>query len=319
MVTIDDSLLTPVRLRRDLLAEGETDQSLARAVRHDVLARPRRGAYVDAGVWHSLGSEGRFAVRSRAAYLQARAPVALSHASAMPFYDGPLWGADLDDVHFTRLDEHAGRREAGVRQHAGTLEDGDVVTAHGLTLTSPARTALDVTFTQGVDSALAAVCHLLRERLVDMETLRARYDRRMDHWPHSLRTDLVLRLADPRLASVGEVLTYLVFWRQHLPRPHLQLEIRDADFLAYLDFALPDHGVWVEFDGRAKYEKHRRTGESVTDAVLREKLREQRISELTGWRCLRLTWADLAHPERVAARLRRLIDSVATSRRRAGA
>ena len=47
------------------------------------------------------------------------------------------------------------------------------------------------------------------------------------------------------------------------------------------------------------------------DAVLREKRREDEIRELTGWRVIRLTWADLQHPERTIRRLRSLLRSAA--------
>jgi hypothetical protein len=42
----------------------------------------------------------------------------------------------------------------------------------------------------------------------------------------------------------------------------------------------------------------------VTDAVLREKRREERVCEITGWKCIRIIWADLYDPERTAARIR---------------
>ncbi len=41
--------------------------------------------------------------------------------------------------------------------------------------------------------------------------------------------------------------------------------------------------------------------------MLREKRREEAILELTGWRIIRLTWEDLAHPAATAARIRRLL------------
>ena len=37
--------------------------------------------------------------------------------------------------------------------------------------------------------------------------------------------------------------------------------------------------------------------------MLREKHREELICGLTGWRCIRIVWADLYHPERTAARI----------------
>lgn len=43
------------------------------------------------------------------------------------------------------------------------------------------------------------------------------------------------------------------------------------------------------------------------DAVLREKQRESRIAELTGWRCIRITWADLERPDGTVARILALL------------
>jgi hypothetical protein len=42
---------------------------------------------------------------------------------------------------------------------------------------------------------------------------------------------------------------------------------------------------------------------------MREKAREERICQLTGWVCIRITWADLQTPRRTAQRIRRLLDS----------
>lgn len=44
----------------------------------------------------------------------------------------------------------------------------------------------------------------------------------------------------------------------------------------------------------------------MVDCVLREKQRESRICELTGWRCIRIVWADLYKPADTAARIRNL-------------
>ena len=74
-----------------------------------------------------------------------------------------------------------------------------------------------------------------------------------------------------------------------------------------LDFAWPELRVWVEIDGMSKYERWLRPGESVADAVLREKRREDRIREVTGWVCVRITWADLENPARLERRLRRAL------------
>ncbi|HEY3530860.1 MAG TPA: hypothetical protein VGK78_17080 [Nocardioides sp.] len=84
-----------------------------------------------------------------------------------------------------------------------------------------------------------------------------------------------------------------------------QFEVRDGGrVIARLDFAWPELGVWVEVDGRVKYDELRRAGESPVDVLMREKRREETVRALTGWECIRVTWSDLAHPERIVARIR---------------
>ncbi|RHW24326.1 hypothetical protein D0Z08_24730 [Nocardioides immobilis] len=312
----DDPRLLPISLRSELLAAGESDRSLARAIRTGSLERPRRGAYVDGELWRSMTDEERYAVRCRAAYRQAEAEVFLSHASSLPLLDGPLWGLELGDAHLTRFDGKAGRRQARIRQHCGAVSDGDVVSAHGTRFSSPMRSALEVTMVGSVESGLVVANHFLHRGDFTLAQLQERYDGAMTRWPFSLKTDLVVRLADPRIESVGESRTFHFLWAWHFPRPDPQFKVYDNGLLvARLDFALPEHHVWIEFDGKVKYQGSLRDGDDVTAVVLREKRREERIAEITGWRCLRITWADLANPARLAARLRNLIDSVARSRR----
>lgn len=307
--------MTDIALRKELVALGQTDRSIARAVRTGALARPRRGAYVDGPLWDGLADEERYAIRVRAAARQSCTEVVASHTSSLPFLVAPCWGLELNDVHFTRKDEKSGRREAGIRQHRGRLMAEDVVEVNGLQVVSPLRSALEVATLSTVESGLVVLNHFLHRGDFTGQQARERYEAGMDMWPDSLRTDLILRLGDPRIESVGESRTYHFLWTHHFPLPEVQLEVRDGSFLAYLDFALPDLGVWLEFDGRAKYLKYRRAGESVIDAVLREKARESRIAELTGWRCVRITWRDLADPVALERRIRQVIASVAAGRR----
>lgn len=294
----------PIWLRRELLDGGHSDRSLAQLVRAGELKRVRRGAYTDGGTHEAADDAARHALLARAVVGQAQTKVVLSHISALPFHQAPMWGMPLDVVHLTRLDGHAGRAEAGVRQHSGRILEGDVVVRHGLEVTSATRTALDITTCVGVESSLAVVNDLLRRRLTTMDDLRRRYGP-MSQDPHTLRTDLVLRLADPRLESIGESRTFWMLYRFGVPAPVPQYEVRDAAgrVVARLDFAWPHLRVWLEFDGRIKYVDHLRDGETVVDAVVREKERESRICELTGWRCIRITWADLARPSATVARI----------------
>jgi hypothetical protein len=210
----------------------------------------------------------------------------------------------LDVTHVTRPDGRAGRSEAGIRQHQGVVLEQDVIVRHGLEVIAATRTAIDVTTCESAEASLVVANDFLHRRLTTLVDLRARYAL-MKNDPHTLKTDLVLRLADPRPESVGESRTFFMCYRGGLPAPIPQYEVRDDDgeLIARLDFAWPDLGVWLEFDGREKYAKHLRPGESVVDAVIREKQRESMIVELTGWRCIRITWADLQRPDATVARI----------------
>lgn len=296
-----------IMLRQDAIAAGYTDRDLAKLVRGGHLAKPRRGAYVDGQLWRSLTPEGQHRLLSRSVLRQASTRLVLSHGSALPEFDGPRWGLPRDVVDVTRRDRRAGRYEAGVRQHQGLLLAGDVECRGGVDVTSGTRTAIDITTTATVEQALVAVNHLLHAGHTSMQLIRERY-RPMVHHPNTLHTDLVLRLADPRIESVAESRAFYLMWRGSIPAPQPQFEIRNGSVLvAALDFAWPQRKAWLEVDGEAKYVKLRREGESVTDVVLREKRREDLIREWTGWRCVRITWADLSHPHETVRRILRTL------------
>jgi hypothetical protein len=294
----------PVVLRPHLLACGITDREIARMIRNGDLRRLRRGAFSTGDAWEAAEASARHAMLARAVLLQARTDVVLGYVSALPEYGAPTWGLPLDVVHVIRKDRRAGRKERGVRQHQGLLLEGDVVERNGVEVTSPDRTPLDVTTVAGVEVSLAVLNHFLHARLTTPERLRDRY-RAMRQDPFTLRTDLVLRLGDGRIESIGESRTVFLCWRHGIPAPTPQWCVYDGSghIVARLDLAWPELKVWLEFDGREKYLRYRRDGESVVDAVLREKARESMICELTGWRCIRITWADLGQPERTAARI----------------
>jgi hypothetical protein len=293
-----------VWLRSELIEVGHSDRDLARRVRSGDLRRVRRGAYVDGPTYDAANEALRHRLLTEAVVRQAQTRLVISHSSAVPHHGGPTWGMPLEVAHVTRPDGRAGRAEAGVRQHQGVLDPDDVVVQQGLEVTSATRTALDVTTCASAEASLVVVNDFLHRRLTTLPDLRGRYESMQSH-PFTLKTGLVLRLADARLESAGESRTLFMCFRTGLPAPEPQYEVRNhnGELIARLDFAWPGLGAWLEFDGREKYVKFRRDGESITDVVLREKQRESMLAELTGWRCVRITWADLQRPEATAARI----------------
>jgi hypothetical protein len=301
-----------VFLRSEAEALGYHDHAIAKAVSSREWIRVRRGAYVLAPIYSALDLSGRYDLLCRAAVRQATTPVVLSHTSALAQWGCPLWDARLTEVHLTRPDGRTQRREAHIRPHRGILADGDVVERNGLSVTSAVRAALEYTTTTDVEHSLVEVDDLLHRKMVELSALRARYAS-MAQWPGTLITDLVLRLADGRSESVGETRARYLVWSQGLPAPEVNYAILDENGreVARVDLAWPKLGLFLEFDGKVKYERLLKEGENASDVVFREKQREDMICRLTGWRCIRIVWANLYTPEVTAARIRSMFRPVA--------
>jgi len=299
-----------VVLRRELIAEGYDDSQIRARVRAGELHRVRHGSYVDRALWDSLSAADRHRVVVRAVLRRAHRSTVVSHVSAAVERGAPVWGIPLDVVHVTRSDGRPGRNETGIRHHAGRLDRTDIEYVNGIPVTKAARTAVEVTTVTTVEPALVTINGMLHDKLLTKQEFSAEVAR-LNHWPHTLAATLVERLCDGRIQSVAESRTLHLCWSQHLPRPEPQIPIRDERgwVFAYVDFGWEDEGVFLEFDGRVKYELFRRENETLAEYLLREKRREELICQLTGWVCIRITWADLENQERTARRIRRILDS----------
>ena len=298
-----------VVLRRELLAEGYTDSQIQRLVRRGDLYRVRHGSYVPGTLWPTLSAAERHRVLVRAVLRRAHPSAVATHISAAVERGAPVWGISLDEVHITRTDGKTGRREAGVVHHRGALDANGVEIVNGIPVSRAPRCAVEVTTMATVEPALVTVNGMLNAQLLTVEEFAGAVEA-LKHWPDTLATTIVLRLCDPRIQSVGESRTSFMCWDQHLPRPEPQVAVYDefGHLLGYTDFAWCEEGVFLEFDGRLKYEWFRREGETLDEFLMREKRREERICQVTGWVCIRITWADLAHPERTARRIRRILE-----------
>lgn len=302
-------LMTPsgIVLRRDAVLHGYTDDYLTRMVRAGHLHRMRQGAYVDGKVWTRAGARAQHVLLTEAVMAQYDDQVVLSHDSAVLDHGGPDHRLALDDVHVTEL-RGGGRRSARVVHHDGACGLLDLTRIGGHWVTSPARTVLDITRAHGVEVGVVVADDFIWRGLMTLEELDQLYQS-VRHWPGSLALQMVVRLATGRSESVGETLGMLLFRRLGLPKPEQQFEIRDASgrLVATTDWAWPDHGAFGEFDGKGKYHRSRRPGESIEQCVMREKRREDEAREASGFRAVRLEWVDLFRPRETDARVRRVL------------
>lgn len=301
----DDPRNGPVILSQDLLASGLDRRGVQRVIQEQDLVRIRRGAYVPRALWEACDEAGQFGLRGRAVLRQAQTPLILSHTSGLPEFDAPVWGFDLSAVHTTRTDGLSGRRAPDVHQHEARVGPGDMVVRNGVPVMNAARIALEAVIEGGPEAGLCVANHMVHCGLTTPEKLNTQYVG-MENRRGSRSIEIVLRLVDGKIESIGESRTLWCCFQHHLPVPVVQYEVRDerGRLVARLDFAWPHLGVFLEFDGLIKYEKLLRPGERASDVVIRERDREREVCRITGWRCIRITWADLARPQRLAAMIR---------------
>jgi hypothetical protein len=307
--------LTDIVLRRDLIADGFTDRDIHAQVKAGELTKLRYGAYAPTDLVKELDEVGMMRARARAVLRTAHESAVLSHQNSLAEHEVPLWGVGLDETHLTRTDGRAGRREAGVVHHSATLGKRWWSVRDGVPITHPARAAIEVATAYGAEAGVVAACGVLHRELATVAELHDAAAAAR-HWPGSLGTRLVLARADGRLTNVAEARTWNLFFEQRVPRPEPQVEVFDehGNLLGIVDFLWAKLGVFLEFDGRIKYEKHRRPGESLGDYLLREKRREEQICVEKGWICIRVTWADLQRPAVLARRICRALESRASAR-----
>ena len=292
-----------VFLRAEAVDHGYDDKDLNRSLRAGVLTRVRHGSYVFTDAWDPLTPQQRHVVLGRAVMRRVRG-VALSHTTSALAHGMDVWDADLSHAHVTRLDGGAGRTEPDLIHHEGVTHAKDLVTVRGVPATTPVRAALETAALLGTERGMVTASSGLRLGLFDPADL-ARQHELMQRWGGARSLHLVTRLADGAYESVGEARTAYLLWRHGIARPTSQLEVYDAagQFLGRVDFAWERERLILEFDGRTKYLQHLRPGESPTDAVVREKRREDALRE-AGWMVIRATWSDLRPSSDLGARVR---------------
>ena len=294
-----------VFLRREALDFGYDDRDLRDALMAGILARVRHGAYAPAKVWQDADDLGRHQLRSHAVLRSHKSPLALSHTSAAVEFGLRLHQPDLSKVHVTCLGKPIARTTHDVVYHRMPKVNGAVVEGeHDVQLINVLRTALDTASMSSVASGLVLLDGVINQKLVSMEELHAAFERFIGAGSRKLQ--VTVRLVREGAESAGESLGRHLCWGQHIPEPQLQFKVYDRHgvLVGRTDFAWPQFGVLGEFDGLLKYLRSRRPGETVEEAVIREKKREDLLRELTGWLMIRIIWADLFQASETGARIK---------------
>ena len=298
--------LPGLRLRPELLADGWSDDDLARLRSSGDLDRVRRGAYVPAADERLRRGESRHALAANAALLQLSPGAVASHVSAAVLHGLPAWGVRLDRVHVTRPGASGGHRRRTLHVHVTPLGADEITEVDGVPVTTVARTLADLARTVSVERAVAVVDAALHQGLVEPTALEDAVGRRPGrHGVCAARR--AIAFADAGAESVGESRSRVLLDRARLPRPVVQWEGPASPWLGRsigrCDFGWPELRTVGEFDGKIKYGRLLKPGQEPGDVVFAEKCREDAIRD-AGFRVVRWIWDDLDDFADVVARLR---------------
>jgi hypothetical protein len=282
----DDGLLD----RRWLLGGG-----LDRPERDERLQRVRRGVYSLAA---TTGGDAAYLTHVLASAHTLGDRSVFSHESAAVLHGLPIFGRWPDAVHLIDERRTGGRSQLDVVRHCLGLDGVRGDTAHGLAVTSPARTAFDIalsrSFTAGVVTADAAFRQFPGARVEFADLVEWFGDRR--GWRKVAR---VQAFGDPAAETPGESESRVLIHQLGFIRPILQFEVRSAWHRDRADFGWPEVGALGEFDGEVKYRLDRyRKGGTAADVVIREKNRENRLRRSYP-HFARWDAADLREPSRL--------------------
>ena len=184
----------------------------------------------------------------------------------------------------------------------------------GVLVVSPEDAVWQVALLSGLEGGVVTADSALHRRPGLQEQLRAIAG---ETWtqPRSRTARFALRLARAEAESPGESLTRMACFRHCIPEPQLQHNVFDVSgrFLGRTDFWWEACRHLGEFDGKIKYGRLLKQGESSTDAVVSEKRREDAMRS-TLHEVSRFAWHEV-QPGETSRRMARLAYELEQSRR----
>lgn len=231
-------------------------------------------------VYVPAGTELTAVMRARAAWLwsRRRGVIAGHSASALhraKWVDGRAAAELLYDYR---------RPPKGIRTWSDRVGDDEIQLIAGMSVTTPARTALDLACRYPVGKAVAAIDSLARAthlEMADVELLAERYKGRRG----IKRARIALPLVDAGAESPRETWLRLLLIRAGFPPPQTQIPVYDeyGQLLAVIDMGWEDIKVGVDYEG-----DHHWMNRRIFDHDIR---RAEAVTEL-GWIDVRVTAED---------------------------
>lgn len=231
-------------------------------------------------VYVSRDADVTASLRARAGWLwTGRQGVVAGFAAAA--LHGSKWVDGLTAVDLIHDNRHP---QAGIRPHGDRIEGDEICLIEGVSVTSAARTALDMGCWYSTTAAVAGIDALARATAIkaaDVELLAERYSRRRG----IVQARQAIALFDGGAQSPKESWLRIVLVQAGLPPPQTQIEVLDefGSVFAYLDMGWDDVKVAVEYDGDQHRTDRRQYGWDV---------RRSEMLQHLGWIVVRVLAGD---------------------------
>lgn len=303
--------LDVIEFSRDLRTPGERN-SFYNRVSGGELVPLCRGAYVPSTMWSSLDADARHRALVKAVAALEREGVVFSHTSAAALWRLPRIGPWPTQVHAVDAVAKGGRSSRRLLRHVvGVPTVCDEI--DGVTVTSLARTVVDLARTEPFPTAVAAADAALRRSehpnpevpatsLTRDGLLKLLADVPMRHG--SARARRALEFADGAADRPGESLSRTSMSIAGVTMPELQVVLYGRSGRRYVvDFFWRDANVIGEFDGKAKYrDPEFLRGCTPEQALLDEKDREDDL-RAAGHGMTRWGWSTALSPRKLKVHL----------------
>ncbi|TVR60209.1 MAG: DUF559 domain-containing protein [Gemmatimonadales bacterium] len=276
-----------VTTRRDLLASGYSADTLSRMVERGIFLRLHRGVY-------HVGPNPTWEAHLQAAVLAAGSGAAVSHTSAAMAW-GVIQRRDERQIHISIPAERSVTR-AGIRVHRTRLRGADTTRWQGISITTPARTLVDLSGILPTIQLEQALARAVREDLTTRKMIHAAALHRTDRkGSGQLRKLLEVEAAPALTRSRAESLLLEHLRESDLPHPRTNARIEHWE----VDFLWKEARLVVEVDGFAWHSSRK---------AFEQDRRKDQWLESRGFRVLRFTWRQIRdHPLRTVATIARML------------
>ena len=316
-------------------ADSTRRHALAQRAKTGDLVRIAPGYYLDTGAITTHPEASFVVVLARLLALQHKHPHLIvsgptaARLRGLPLLrEHPLHVTTISDQHprpITLPEIHAGHlhvpavtvrphRPRGGRSPAMNRYDGDLM---GATLED---TIIDCALALDREEAFVVACaglhELARYRRFYRDDSRRREENNRSrllrligsigpHTPGRTSARWVITHADAGCESAGESRLLYLLVRGGLQGLETQYPVSAANKWYFIDIAVPEARIGIEFDGRGKYGSD---VDSVHRSIEAEE-RRQRLLEAQGWQIRRFRWEALAHPDEILGQIRTLLGS----------